>query len=149
MWLLRWKIGVILLNKKLVMVSIRKFRISKISIRNELNTKVTIRFDSKFQIFAQHYSKVQVKKRQYTMWKRVSGCSSTWRHWTQSFILPSYSSLITFDWFVFCQVSSRASNIARHSSCTSCCCHAIIHTPSNSHTLPTTAMNAAAKHHHS
>jgi len=50
--------------------------------------------------------------------------SITSRHWTQSFILPSYNSLMTFDCVVFCQVSSRASNIARQSSCTSCCCHA-------------------------
>uniref|UniRef100_A0A6B0U769 Putative secreted protein n=1 Tax=Ixodes ricinus TaxID=34613 RepID=A0A6B0U769_IXORI len=27
-------------------------------------------------------------------------------------------------WFVFLNLCSRASNMTRHSSCTSCCCHA-------------------------
>jgi len=41
------------LSKKLVMVSIRKFRII-VLVSNRI-LQLTIRFDSKFRIFAQHY----------------------------------------------------------------------------------------------
>ena len=85
-------------------------------------------------IVSKHWrNKMTDKRISNKMPQKIASSFITWRHCTQSFILPSYSSLMMFDWLVFCHVSSRASNIARHSSCTSCCCHAVIH----KHTLTT------------